>query len=221
MKIRQAMIERHSVRRYLDKPIDTETVQKLQEEIDRINREENLHFQLILNEPLAFKSGLAHYGGFSGVNSYLALIGPKSNDLDMKCGYYGERLVLFAQMLGLNTCWVASTYKKIPEVFSIDDHEKLVIVISLGYGETQGKTHRSKSMTQVSNVSEDTPEWFKKGVEAALLAPTAINQQQFYLTYKNGKVEAKAKLGPCNKIDLGIIKYHFEIGADKDSDIWL
>jgi hypothetical protein len=34
------------------------------------------------------------------------LIRKKSDDLDEKVGYWGEQLVLLAQTLGLNTCWV-------------------------------------------------------------------------------------------------------------------
>ena len=60
----------------------------------------------------------------------------------------------------------------------------------------------------------------KKGVEAALLAPTAVNQQKFYLTLDGNKVKAKAGLGPCAKMDLGIVKYHFELGAGKENFEW-
>ncbi len=148
------------------------------------------------------------------------MIGPKGPDLEEKCGYYGEQLVLKAQQLGLNTCWVAATYSKVPEAFEIGQDEKLVVIIALGYGKTQGSAHKSKAAEAVSNISSDSPAWFKNGVAAALLAPTAINQQKFYLQYVDGKVSAKAKLGPCTKIDLGIVKYHFEVGAGKENFEW-
>ena len=135
--------------------------------------------------------------------------------MDEKCGYYGERLVLKAQQLGLNTCWVAMTYSKIPGAFRVNDREALTVVISLGYGTTQGTAHKSKAITAVSNVSDSTPDWFRSGVEAALLAPTAMNQQKFCLTYADGKVTAKAGLGFYTKVYLGIVKYHFELGSGK------
>ena len=78
---------------------------------------------------------MAHYGKFKGVTNYLALIGKKESSLEEKCGYYGEKLVLFAQELGLNTCWVAMTYSKIKTAFQVEKGEKLCIVIALGYGE--------------------------------------------------------------------------------------
>lgn len=215
MEISEAMKNRHSVRQYTDKAIDEETLKALREEIDACNKESGLSVQLVTNEPKAFSGFMAHYGKFSGVKNYIALVGKKSKELDELCGYYGERLVLKAQQLGLNTCWVAMTYKKISGAFKVEDGEKLTVVISLGYGETQGVAHKSKTAEQVSNISAETPDWFESGVKAALLAPTAMNQQKFTLTYADGKVTAKAGTGFYTKVDLGIVKYHFEVGAGR------
>ena len=215
MDILESMKRRHSVRQYKDIPIEKELVAALNEEIDAINRESGLHFQLILNEPRAFDSFMAHYGKFSGVSNYIALVGKKSPDLYEMCGYFGERLVMKAHELGLHTCWVALTYKKIPGVIKIDKGEVLTVVISVGHGKNRGLPRRSKFPEEVSNVEESSPDWFKLGVEAALTAPTAMNQQKFYLTYKDGEVSAKALFGPYSKMDLGIVKYHFEIATNK------
>lgn len=220
MDFLEAMKKRHSVRQYTDKPIEAEVLSLLQAEIDACNKKGNLHIQLVTGEPKAFSGSMAHYGKFSGVKNYIALVGKKGKDLDERCGYYGERIVLKAQQLGLNTCWVALTYSKIPGAFKIDAGEKLAVVIALGYGKTQGVEHRSKSAAAVSNVDADSPEWFKSGIDAALLAPTAMNQQKFYLSHSNGKVTAKPGIGFYTKMDLGIVKYHFELGAGKDSFQW-
>ena len=215
MEIIDAIKKRRSVRQYEDRAIEEDILAQLKEEIDACNDESGLHIQLVTNEPKAFSGFMAHYGKFSGVTNYIALVGKKSKNLDELCGYYGERIVLKAQRLGLNTCWVALTYKKVPSAFTVDKGEKLAVVISLGYGKNQGFPRKSKSVKDVSNVSENTPEWFKKGVEMALLAPTAVNQQKFKLIYADGKVTAKAGLGFYAKMDLGIAKYHFEIGSGK------
>ena len=220
MEIMDAIKNRHSVRQYTDRPIETKILTELQVEIDTCNREGNLHIQLVKNEPKAFDGFMAHYGKFSGVTNYIALIGPKSNRLDELCGYYGERLVLKAQQLGLNTCWVAMTYKKISDAYEVRKGENLTVVISLGYGKNQGATRKSKSAEAVSNICSDSPKWFKAGVEAALLAPTAMNQQKFTLTCHDSAVSAKAGNGFYTKIDLGIVKYHFEIGAGKENFNW-
>lgn len=216
----EAMKERHSVRQYEDRPLDQNAVAALQEEISACNREGGLHIQLVTNEPKAFDGFMAHYGKFSGVRNYIAMIGKKGPDLEEKCGYYGERLVLKAQQLGLNTCWVAMTYSKIKTAFTVADGEKLCIVISLGYGKTNGVPHKSKSADAVAKADGVFPAWFKAGVEAALLAPTAMNQQKFLFTLDGNRVSAKAGFGFYTKIDLGIARYHFEIGAGKENFKW-
>ena len=189
-------------------------------EIDACNHESGLHIQLVTDEPKAFDGFMAHYGKFSGVRNYIALIGRKDATLDEKCGYYGERLVLKAQQLGLNTCWVALTYSKVKSAFVIERGEKLCAVISMGYGETQGVPHKSRAVSEVAKTEGQMPDWFKNGVEAALLAPTAMNQQKFVFTLKGNTVIAKAGTGFYTKIDLGIAKYHFEVGAGKESFSW-
>lgn len=220
MEIMEAIQNRHSVRQYKDLAIDAESLRLLRDEIDTCNRESGLHIQLVTNEPKAFASLMAHYGKFSGVKNYIALIGRKSNRLEELCGYYGERLVLKAQQLGLNTCWVAMTYKKIPTAFEIGNGEKLTVVIALGYGETSGIAHKPKEISAVSNLTENSPDWFRCGVEAALLAPTAINQQKFFLEQDGNQVLATANAGFYTKLDLGIVKCHFEIGAGKENFTW-
>lgn len=220
MDLQRAMKQRHSVRNYTDRPIEGATLRALEEEIAACNRESGLHIQLVQQEPKAFDSFMAHYGKFNGVQNYLVLVGKKSPTLDETCGYYGERLVLKAQQLGLNTCWVALTYRKVPGVFTVERGEKLTVVIAIGYGKTQGVTHKSKTAAEVSSQSGSEPEWFRAGVEAALLAPTAMNQQKFTLHYANGKVTAKAGRGFYTKLDLGIVRYHFECGSGKQREIW-
>ena len=221
IKLTEAIKTRHSVRQYLNKAIDADTLGALQTEIAACNKEGKLHFQLVTDEPKAFDGFMAHYGKFSGVTSYIALIGRKGDDLEEKCGYYGERLVLRAQQLGLNTCWVAMSYRKIPGAFAVDEGEKLTVVIALGYGKTQGTAHKSKMTEQVcGNTGADTPGWFWAGVEAALLAPTAMNQQKFRSSYADGKVTAAPGKGFYTRVDLGIAKYHFEIGAGKENFRW-
>ena len=210
------------MRAYKEQPLAAEVARALEEQIDLLNREGGLHIQLIQNEPKAFQGTLAKYGKFRNVQSYLVMAGQKADDLDERVGYYGEHLVLLAQTLGLNTCWVGLSYSKVPGTYVLDEGEKIVCYIALGYGETQGAGHKIKTVEQVSNASEATPSWFRNGVEAALLAPTAVNQQRFSFEYvgeKNGRHQVRAKRGfsliGYTQLDLGIAKYHFEVGAGK------
>lgn len=178
MTLQEAIEARHSVRAYKNEPLAEDVSRRLEEEIAEVNQKGCLHIQLIQDEPKAFQGTLAKYGKFRNVTSYLVMAGRKADDLDERIGYYGEHLLLLAQTLGLNTCWVGLSYKKIPDTYVLDEGEVIKSYIAIGYGETQGTSHKIKTVEQVSNASETTPTWFIKGVEAALLAPTAVNQQK-------------------------------------------
>lgn len=220
MDLMDAMRERHSVRSYNGKAIAGSVKEELLSYIEQCNRESGLHMQLVMNEPRAFDGFMAHYGKFSGVENYIAMVGKKGSDLEEKCGYYGEKVVLKAQQLGLNTCWVALTYSKVKSAFQINSGEKLCLVIAIGYGETNGVKHKTKSAEAVMEAEKPVPKWFQKGIEAVLLAPTAMNQQKFVFTQKGNTVIAKAGTGFYTKVDLGIAKYHFEAAAGKENFNW-
>ena len=225
MTIQEAIEARHSVRAYTGQPLAADVVEVLEEKIRELNEKGHLHMQLIRNETKAFQGKLAKYGKFRGVNDYIVMAGQKADDLDERIGYYGEQLVLLAQTLGLNTCWVGLSYSKVPGTYVLDAGEVIEAYISIGYGETQGVSHKIKRVEQVSNANDLTPSWFRQGVEAALLAPTAVNQQKFFFEYipaRDGKpVRVLAKrnfsLIGFTQMDLGIAKCHFEIGAGKEN----
>ena len=228
MKIQEAIAARHSVRAYKEQPLSEDVANALKEKITELNREGHLNMQLILNELKAFQGTLARYGKFRGVNNYIVMAGQKADDLDERIGYYGEQLVLLAQTLGLNTCWVGLSYSKEPGTYVLEAGEVIKAYISIGYGETQGVSHKIKSVEQVSNANDLTPSWFRQGVEAALLAPTAVNQQKFFFEYipaRDGKparvlTKRNFSLIGFTQMDLGIAKCHFEIGAGKDNFEW-
>ena len=250
ISLMEAIEQRHSVRQYEDRPLPADVIAELADAIYACNDEGNLHIQLITNEPEAFAGGLAKYGKFSGVSNYIAMIGKKANDLEERCGYYGERLVLLAQQLGLNTCWVGMTFQKRKAGYVVGDGEKLVIIIAVGYGATSGHVRKSKNFADVNRTKGEIPTWYRRGVEAALLAPTAMNQQKFAFSYhpvSKREVGGTAMFGPdagtdltgvttdalpgvhaevdgfgfFSKVDLGIVRYHFEVGAETEDFRWV
>ena len=215
MTISEAIDARHSVRAYRDRPIEPEKRQRLDEFTGLCNRESGLHIFIRYDDPNGFDSRLAQYGSFRNVKNYIVLAGKKTDDFDYLCGYYGEKIVLFAQQLGLNTCWAALTFNKKNVREIIPEGESLCMVIALGYGETQGAVRKSKTMQDVSQGSSGQT-WFEQGIAAALKAPTAINQQKFRFELKNGEPAVRVKgLGPHTKVDLGIVAYHFEAVSGK------
>ena len=223
MDLLEAIQARHSVRKYEDRPLEAEKVDALRAAIGRINAEGGLNVQLVLEEPKSFAAGLWKYGQFSGVKNYLVMAGPKGKEAEEKIGFYGEELVLLAQTLGLNTCWVGLTYKKIPGTFTLREGDIVHCMISLGYGSNPGVQHPLKPIESFYEADGVPPAWFRAGMEAVILAPTAVNQQKFrFILHPGNVVEAKALFSMMGytHIDLGIAKYHFEVGAGKENFSW-
>lgn len=216
----EAMVMRHSVRSYRTDKVDDQWLQQIQQHIDVCNQKSGLHIQLCSNESNAIRGLLAHYGHFKNANNYIALIGKKHKQLEELCGYYGELLCLQMTMMGLSTCWIASTYRKGKTTCHIDKDEKLVCIIAFGYGTNNGMPHKTKALEELCKVDEPMPSWFQKGMECVQLAPTALNQQKFLFMLSGNAVEAKAFKGPYSKIDLGIAKLHFELGAGNQGWKW-
>ncbi|MDR0638333.1 MAG: hypothetical protein LBG27_05430 [Spirochaetaceae bacterium] len=220
MDILEAIAVRHSVRSYTDQKIEGKILEQLKKTIDECNAASGLRIQLCLDEPKSFSGFMARYGQFKNARNYVAIVGKKSDDFEEKAGYYGETIVLKAQQLGLHTCWVGLTYNKNKITAKINAGEKLLMVISIGYGETNGVFHKSKPIEELCSVHGAMPDWFRKGMEAVQLAPTAINQQKFRFELKDDVVKAVAGSGFYTKVDLGIAKYHFEIGAGINGGQW-
>ena len=224
MDILEAINCRHSVRQYQEKNIEKEKIYALEKIIDDCNSQSGLKFQLVINDKKAFKGLKAHYGHFENVNSYIALVGKIEEDLEEKVGYFGEYCLLEAQKMGLNSCWIVLTFNKrnVIKICKVLKGEKLVAIIALGYGTSEGREHISKSMSELSNIASDSPSWFVKGVECASKAPTALNRQSFYIELlENNNVRLKSLGGKYAKIDYGIVKYHFEVGAGKENFNWV
>ena len=167
MDIMEAIQARHSVRSYTDRKIDGEILDQLQKTIDECNSNGGLNIQLCLNEPEAFSGFMAKYGKFKNVNNYIALVGKKGEYLEEKIGYYGEMTAIKAQQLGLNTCWVAMSYNKGKNIAQVQSGEKSLMVLSIGFGETNGVSRKSKPIEKLCSVRGTMPDWFRKGMEAA------------------------------------------------------
>lgn len=214
-----AIKERHSVRNYEAKKIEADKVKKIRAKIEELNKEGNLHLQFMEDAGKTYNKLFNKVAGLGSAPSVIACVGIDDETLEQRVGYYGEKLVLFIQELGLNTCW-AGTFNEKNIGAEVGDGEKLVISIAVGYGKDKGKPHKSKSPEQVIEAKGDRPYWFNKGVDMALLAPTAINQQKFTIRLNEDEsVDFVDKGGIFSQVDLGIVRCHFEIGAEKSFPI--
>ncbi|MBU9896641.1 nitroreductase [Holdemanella biformis] len=214
------MEKRHTVRKYLDKPLDMDLIGLLNDRIERNNCVYNLTFKLITNNSDGLSS-LARLMSNNSVQNYIILAGKDNSDLDKKIGYCGADLILYAQSLGLNTWWCGGMFNGKNALKHLDNKAVRVNgVIAIGYGKTQGVPHKSKTADQVSHFKGDAPGWFKSGIKALLLAPSALNRQPYIVNGEGNKVSLKVKSGTFSQVDLGIGKYFFELGAGKSNFEW-
>ena len=218
----QLIKARHSVRQYTEQKIEDETLEKLKAELRSAEEKSGLSFQLLLNEPGAFDCFLARKLNFKNANNYIAITGKKTFENEMNAGYFGTEIVLRAQEMGLNTCFVGGTFSRRKAKYKLQSGEKLLCIIAIGYGETQGTQHINCSIDKLCDFRGDMPPWFMKGMDYAMLAPTAMNDQKFCFILRNGnEVKLVPRGGHCKGVTLGIVKYHFEAGAGKENFVFV
>lgn len=219
MTFEEAMRERHTVRKFTDKEIPKDIRSKLNTRVFANNEKHSVSIRFMIDDTNAF-GFLTKAFLTKGVKNYFILSGGNIFTTDEKLGYCGTDLMLYAQTLGLNTWWVGGTYNR-RYINRNATGDKVLGLIAVGYGETQGVPHKSKSVNEVCKYEGDMPEWFKNGVEAALLAPTALNKQAFLIEGKENNVALSCDNGIFAGVDKGIIKYHFELGAGTENFFWV
>ncbi len=181
-----------------------------------------------------FTGILGAYGKVTKAPSALVFLGVSSMPgADASVGYTGEGVILEATRLGLDTCWIGGTLRasKVGAAVSLKRGERVFGISPVGYAtaslsfaertlfghKTVGPKPR-KSAEQIAPGSDHWPAWARTGVEAARLAPSAMNRQPWRFSYADGRVTiafdgVDAHKRVSKKLDCGIAMLHFEIGA--------
>lgn len=220
MTLKEAMRSRHTVRRYTDRKLPEDIVERLNGQIGRNNRERGLAMSLVTENTEAFGPVLRLFLA-KGVRNYVILAGRDRPGLEEDLGYCGADVMLLAQTLGLNSWWVGGTFRrKGLRKNAVPGAEKILGLLAVGYGAVQGTPHKSRTPGEIAAYEGEAPEWFAKGVEAVLLAPTALNRQAFSIRGEGRRVSMTCDSGVFSGVDLGIGKYHFEIGAGRENFDW-
>ena len=188
-----------------------------------LNSQYGLAIKLVVSDESPLNLMGKVFMGGDGIPAYFVLAADDSvPDKDLLLGYASADLMLYAQTIGLNTWWIGGTFNR-KYVTAIEPTKYIPGIVAVGHGLTQGVPHKSKSPDKVSSYEGDgsaVPQWFIDGVEAALLAPTALNRQAFKISGNGNKVSLTYAGGPLSDVDKGIVKYFFELGAGKDNFEW-
>lgn len=223
-----AIKARTSRRDYTGVPLGADQAAAIRRLISDINAESGLRFNLLEDVNKFFAGFKASYGMLRNVTSAVALIGNKElPHVETLVGYYGEFLVLECVNLNLGTCWVGGTYDKevLKKSLSLMDNEELFLVFTVGDVDVKkslkeiaissiGKT--KQTFAELLREKEDPlPLWVSSGIEAARLAPSAMNKKPVGYSYVDQTLKAYITKPnhPYKDVDLGISLAHFELGA--------
>ena len=217
--------ERHSVREYDGKPLSRAEFDALGAVVEECARESGLDIQLVGDNPEVFNV-IARFGLIRGCHTHVAFVidDAKARGVaaDEAIGYWGQKIVLAAQDMELNTCWCALCSRK-KSCAVVAPGKKIRLIIAVGHGKTQGFSRKTKSVEALSSVEcAKEPAWFAEAMEAAQLTPTAMNNQNFKITLlSDGKtVRIDAPQSGLNVIDEGIVRCNFEIAANEAGADW-
>ena len=181
-----------------------------------------------------FKGAVGTYGKIKSAPALAAFVGVmNSPQVNEKLGYLGESLILEATSLGLDSCWVAGFFR--PEVAAklaqAQPSEVVLAVTPLGYARDRisfeekiltgfGRTHRRKPLAEMVRGLEEAywPDWVKRALEAARLAPSAVNRQPWRFEVAKDHITVAVDsdndtYGIAKRLDCGIAMLHLELGA--------
>ena len=225
MDIMQAIDERISCRAYDEREVEAEKLDQLAACIEEGNAAGGLRMVLVRPEDGGSKLRLAKAMFAGRPSTYVALISGTSEEERDRLGYYGEKVALLAQQLGLATCWVAGTYDRGTVEVPLNPGEELFSVMPVGYAAPKmplkqrtvraALRRRDKKPTTVYAGYDGAPDWTRAGIDAVIKGPSAVNGQPWVFVDSIRGISATL---PDNKrgvelIDLGIAKLHFQLGA--------
>lgn len=240
----QAIFQRHSRRQFNNKPLPEETVKNL----FMVQEELNAH---LLGARVVFKnqdpdtifSGIiGSYGKIKSAPTYAVFIGDmRDPNVQEKVGYLGELFILEATAMGLATCWVGGFFspETVAQKVKIETYEKVLSVTPVGFvdhsysftekmmsGMVGSKKRKPLNELCLTDELSQWPVWIKSALEAARLAPSAVNRQPWRFSVDNNSIKVsedsekgiadKSKSNISKRLDCGIALAHIEIAALKN-----
>ena len=228
LNMTQAIDRRISCRAFERRALEPQTQRLLLRYVQEQNAVSGMHIQFLSAPDEKSTVKLARTMFTSSPLQTLVLPGRQTPEQEEQAGYYGQRIVLHAQRLGLATCWVAGTYDHHSVHAQLEEGEQVLSVIPVGYA--MEKMPLKQQMIRVGlrrgDRSEDAfvdsevlysqlPEWFRFCVQAVRKGPSAVNGQPINLSWRNGEIcaciwKSNHKM---EYLDLGIAKAQFEAAA--------
>lgn len=217
MTLSDAIFMRSSQRSFLPRPLSPAQRQQLGKAVSQCNRRSGLSVRLVCDRSEPFSGFSKGTGAIKGVRDYLLFAGAEDDpDLEEKCGYYGEEIILTAAAMGLASCWVGGTYDRKRCLPLLEQGEALVCVAAVGFpagDRPRPLPHRGAE--ELADGLAGAPVWYREGVRSVQYAPSATNRQGYWFTRREDGTARVRLIGEAAfaLVDLGIAKRHFELGA--------
>ena len=233
----RAVDGRRSRRRFDEKPLKKEHLERLQAVCADFRPFESARAVLVTESPKrVFKGAIGPYGKIRGAPAFIAFVGDtRSPIVQEQIGYMGEGIVLEAEALHVNTCWVSGTFRPdaTAALLGIDENEAVLAVTPVGYATPRlsfeeklltgfGRTHRRKPLSDlvIGLEQPEWPRWIRAALESARLAPSSVNRQPWRFHAERDSItvavdsgELKRESVQSKRLDCGIAMLHIEVAA--------
>jgi len=137
MDIRQAILQRKSIRTYKDEPISQELKEKLKNYIADVSSpfEPRTRFVMLDTDDMSGQTKLGTYGVISGARTFICGITEDAIRYEENLGYAFEKIILYATSLGLGTCWLGGTFNRanFAKAAELKENELIPVVTPVGY----------------------------------------------------------------------------------------
>jgi hypothetical protein len=180
-----------------------------------------------------FRGIIGSYGRINGALAFIAFIGDmQSPHVQEEVGYTGEGIILEATALGLGTCWVGGFFKSavVKKLVQLETTEKVLAVTPVGYVPENktiaeqfmsgfARSHNRLPLSKLTDTASSFyPKWVIDSLEAARLAPSAVNRQPWRFAASSNSITVALKtgsldLGTSQRLDCGIAMLHIEVAA--------
>jgi nitroreductase len=226
---------RRSRRDYRQEPLPVEMKYTLKKTCRDFRPFEGIRAELLTeNVSHIFNFIAASYGTIRGVQSLFAFIGDiKNPQVHAQLGFTGQGLVLEATALGLGTCWVTGTFRmsKLRQLIPLEENERIMAVSPLGFATLHiplrerimgGMINHAKRKPLRSLISgikkKEWPDWMENALEAARLAPSAMNRQPWRFHVEKDSITFYHQKGlldrhTSSRLDCGIAMLNMEVAA--------
>ena len=226
---------RRSRRRFDQKPLGSELLSQMATVCRNFKPFPSARSVLITESPdSVFKGAIGPYGKVKGAPAFVAFIGNMdSPNVYEQVGYTGEGIILEAGALNLATCWVAGFFRRkvVASLTNIGENERVLSVTPIGYASEYlsleeklmtgfGLAHKRRALSGLvtSHNESEWPQWIKPALEAARLAPSAINRQPWRFDVTDNSITvsvntSRREYGLPKRLCCGIVMLHIEVAA--------